>query len=128
MKNFWISFVKRDGGCMGRSGNLCIVWACLWQADVMQKLEMGEAILSVASSLVMAFMPVGFRSFISWSSCKSDGSTDSDVMLYVDYLGIYLLMDGCRLMRSRFYIDLCGRIYVNLNNDLPVHRKERFQI
>ena len=93
MKNFWISFVKRGMvAAWGGPAILCIVWACLWHADMMQKLEMGEAILSVASSLVMAFIAGGISVIYQLEQLpKAMAALIQMAVLYVDYLGIYLL-------------------------------------
>ena len=93
MKNFWISFVKRGMvAAWGGPAILCIVWACLWHADTMQKLEKGEAILSVASSLVMAFIAGGISVIYQLEQLpKAMAALIQMAVLYVDYLGIYLL-------------------------------------
>lgn len=83
----WCSKVDRGGPAI-----LCIVWACLWHADTMQKLEMGEAILSVASSLVMAFIAGGISVIYQLEQLpKAMAALIQMAVLYVDYLGIYLL-------------------------------------
>ena len=71
---------------------LCIVWACLWRADVIQEVGAGEAILSVVSSLVLAFIAAGISVIYQMEQLpKAMAALIQMAVLYVDYLGIYLL-------------------------------------
>lgn len=93
MKKFWMAFAKR--GMMAAWGGpviLCIVWACLWHVDVIQELGAGEAILSVVSSLVLAFIAAGISVIYQLEQLpKAMAALIQMAVLYVDYLGIYLL-------------------------------------
>ena len=80
MKNFWISFVKRGMvAAWGGPAILCIVWACLWHADTMQKLEMAFIAGGISVIYQLEQLPKAMAALIQMA------------VLYVDYLGIYLL-------------------------------------
>lgn len=93
MKKFWIEFLKR--GCVGAWGGpaiLCIVWACLKGAGVIETIEADTAILAVSSSIVMAFVAAGISVVHQMEQLpKSIAALIQMAVLYIDYLLIYLI-------------------------------------
>lgn len=93
MKKFWIKFLQR--GCMFAWGGpviLCVVWACLKKARVIESIEVDTAILAVISTLIVAFVAAGISVVHQMEQLpKSMAALIQMAVLYFDYLIIYLL-------------------------------------
>lgn len=93
MKKFWVEFLKR--GCAfawGGPAIVCIVWACLKAAGVIDTIEADTAILAVTSSIVMAFIAAGISVVYQMEQLpKSIAALIQMAVLYGDYLLVYLI-------------------------------------
>lgn len=93
MKTFWIHFLKR-GSQFAWGGPLiiCIVWACLKAAGVIETIAVDTVILAVLSSLVMAFVAAGISVVYQMEQLPTGMAALIQLaVLYADYLLIYLL-------------------------------------
>ena len=93
MKKFWESFFMR-GVVAGGGGPivLAIIYLCLGLSGVVQTLDVFQVVLGIVSSFVMAFVAAGISAVyqieklpLVWATLIQGG------VLYIDYLGIYLL-------------------------------------
>lgn len=93
MKKFWIEFLKRGSlFAWGGPAILCIVWACLKGAGVIDAIEANTVILGVLSSIVMAFIAAGISVVHQMEQLpKSIAALIQMSVLYIDYLVIYLI-------------------------------------
>lgn len=93
MKKFWIHFLKR--GCMfawGGPAILCIVWACLKKAGVIESIDADTAILAVISTMVVAFIAAGISVVHQMEQLpRGMAALIQMAVLYLDYLIIYLV-------------------------------------
>ena len=93
MKSIWKGFFQR--GLMFAWGGpfiMAIIWGCLQAAGVMQTLTVNEAILGVMSMTVMAFIAAGVSIVYQIESLpRAFAALIHAAVLYVDYLGFYLL-------------------------------------
>lgn len=93
MKKIWVEFIKR--GCLfawGGPAILCIVWACLKGAGVVESIEVNTVILAVASSIIMAFIAAGISVVYQMEQLpKSIAALIQMSVLYIDYLVVYLI-------------------------------------
>ena len=93
MKKFWMNFLKR--GCMfawGGPAVLCIVWACLRKAGVIESMDVDTAILAVISTMIVAFIAAGISVVHQMEQLpKGMAALIQMAVLYMDYLIIYLL-------------------------------------
>lgn len=93
MKKFGISFLKR-GSLFAWWGPaiLCIVWACLKKAGVIETVEVDTAILAVFSTIIVAFVAAGISVVYQMEHLpKGMAALIQMSVLYIDYLIIYLL-------------------------------------
>ena len=93
MKKFWESFFMR-GVVAGWCGPivLAIIYLCLGLSGVVQTLDVFQVVLGIVSSFVMAFVAAGISAVyqieklpLVWATLIQGG------VLYIDYLGVYLL-------------------------------------
>ena len=93
MKKFWESFFMR-GVVAGWGGPivLAIIYLCLGLSGVVQTLDVFQVVLGIVSSFVMAFVAAGISAVyqieklpLVWATLIQGG------VLYIDYLGVYLL-------------------------------------
>ena len=93
MKKFWKQFFMR-GIVAGGGGPvvLAIIFLCLGLSGVVQTLDVFQVVLGIVSSFVMAFVAAGISAVyqieklpLVWATLIQGG------VLYIDYLGIYLL-------------------------------------
>ena len=93
MKKFWKQFFMR-GIIAGGGGPvvLAIVYLCLGLSGVVQTLDVFQVVLGVLSSFLIAFVAAGITAVyqieklpLVWASLIQCA------VLYIDYLGIYLL-------------------------------------
>lgn len=93
MKKFWLEFIKR-GSLFSWIGPVivCIVWACLKGSGVVEMLNVNTVILAVISSMLMAFVAAGITAIHQMEQIpKGMAALIQMSVLYIDYLGIYLL-------------------------------------
>ena len=93
MKKFWLEFIKR-GTLFAWAGPtiVCIVWACLKGFSVVEMLDVNAVILAVISSMLMAFVAAGITAIHQMEQIpKGMAALIQMSVLYIDYLGIYLL-------------------------------------
>lgn len=93
MKKFIRNFCLR--GAMFAWGGpviLAIVWMCLKQAGVVSSLTVNEVALGIISTTVLAFIAAGISVVYQIESLpKSFAGLLQAAVLYLDYLGFYLL-------------------------------------
>lgn len=93
MKKFWLEFIKRGAlFAWGGPAIVCIVWACLNVAGVVNTLEVNTVILGIMSSMLMAFIAAGITVIHQMEQLpKGIAALIQMSVLYVDYLIIYLI-------------------------------------
>lgn len=93
MKKYVKKFIRR--GSMFAWGGpiiLAIVWMCLKSADVVSVLTVNEVVFGIISTTVMAFVAAGISIVYQIEELpKATAGLIQAVVLYIDYLGIYLL-------------------------------------
>ena len=93
MKNYVKNFFVR--GAMWAWGGpviLAIVWACLQTAGVVHRLTVNEVVLGIITTTVMAFVAAGVSIVYQIENLpKSFAALIQMSVLYIDYLGFYLL-------------------------------------
>lgn len=93
MKSFWKAFCQR--GLMGAWGGpfiLAIVWAILHANGVITGLTVHQAVCGILSMTVMAFIAGGVSLVYQIESLPTAfAALIHAAVLYVDYLGFYLL-------------------------------------
>ncbi len=93
MKNYVKNFFVR--GTMWAWGGpviLAIVWACLQTAGVVHGLTVNEVVLGIITTTVMAFIAAGVSIVYQIENLpKSFAALIQMSVLYIDYLGFYLL-------------------------------------
>ena len=93
MKKFWVDFLKR-GSMFAWCGPvvLCIVWACLKLAGVIEVIEAEKAVLAVLSTILIAFIAAGITAVYQLEFLpKGMAALIQMLVLYLDYLIIYLV-------------------------------------
>ena len=93
MKKFWLEFIKR-GALFAWAGPtvVCIVWACLKLAGVIEMLDVNTVILGVMSSMLMAFVVAGISVIHQMEQIpKGMAALIQMSVIYIDYLAIYLI-------------------------------------
>lgn len=93
MKKFIKEFALRGMTfAWGGPAVLAIVWFCLGKAGAASSLTVGEAVLGVFSTLVMAFIAAGISIVYQMEKLpKAFAGLIQFGVLYLDYLGFYLL-------------------------------------
>ncbi len=93
MKKYVKEFCKR--GTMfawGGPAVLAIVWLALEKAGVIQSLTVGQGVLGILSTTAMAFIAAGISVVYGIESLpKAFAGLIQMAVLYLDYLGFYLL-------------------------------------
>ena len=93
MKKHVKDFCKR--GMLAAWGGpviMAIVWLCLKAAGVVETLTVDEAVLGIISTTVMAFIAAGVSIVYQIETLpKSTAALIQMAVLYIDYMGIYLL-------------------------------------
>ena len=93
MKKFMLEFCKR--GLMFAAGGpliTAIVWFCLQAAGKVETLTVNEAVLAIVSTTLMAFVAAGISVINQTENVpKAFAALIQTSVLYVDYLGFYLL-------------------------------------
>lgn len=93
MKKFWLEFIKR-GTLFAWAGPtvVCIVWACLKVAGVIEMLDVNTVVLGVMSSMLMAFVVAGISVIHQMEQIpKGMAALIQMSVIYIDYLAIYLI-------------------------------------
>ncbi len=93
MKKYVKQFCRR-GAMFAWSGPavLAVVWFALEKAGVIQSLTVGQGVLGILSTTVMAFIAAGISVVYGIESLpKAFAGLIQMAVLYLDYLGIYLL-------------------------------------
>ena len=79
-------------GAWGGPVILAIVWMCLHKAGVIENLTVNEAVLGIFTTAIMGFLAAGVSVVYAIESLpKAFAGLIQGVVLYVDYLGFYLL-------------------------------------
>ena len=93
MKKHVMAFCKR--GLIAAWGGpviMAIVWLCLKSAGVVETLTADQAVLGIISTTVMAFVAAGISIVYHIETLpKSMAALIQMAVLYIDYMGIYLL-------------------------------------
>lgn len=93
MKKHVIDFCKR--GLVAAWGGpviMAIVWLCLKAAGVVETLTVDQVVLGIISTTFMAFIAAGISIVYQVETLpKSMAALIQMAVLYVDYMGIYLL-------------------------------------
>ena len=93
MKKHVKNFCKR--GLIAAWGGpviMAIVWLCLKSAGVVETLTVDQAVLGIISTTVMAFIAAGISIVYQIETLpKSMAALIQMAVLYIDYMGIYLL-------------------------------------
>lgn len=93
MKKFIKNFCSR--GAMFAWGGpviLAIVWMCLKRAGVVADITVNEAVLGIISTTILAFIAAGVSVVYQIENLpKSFAGLLQAAVLYIDYLGFYLL-------------------------------------
>lgn len=93
MKKHVIDFCKR--GLVAAWGGpviMAIVWLCLKAAGVVETLTVDQVVLGIISTTFMAFIAAGISIVYQLETLpKSMAALIQMAVLYVDYMGIYLL-------------------------------------
>lgn len=93
MKKHVIDFCKR--GLVAAWGGpviMAIVWLCLKAAGVVETLTVDQVVLGIISTTFMAFIAAGISIVYQIETLpKSMAALIQMAVLYVDYMGIYLL-------------------------------------
>ena len=93
MKKHVMAFCKR--GLIAAWGGpviMAIVWLCLKSAVVVETLTVDQAVLGIISTTVMAFVAAGISIVYHIETLpKSMAALIQMAVLYIDYMGIYLL-------------------------------------
>lgn len=93
MKKFWLEFIKR-GTLFAWAGPtiVCIVWACLKVAGVIEMLDVNTVVLGIMSSMLMAFVVAGISVIHEMEQIpKGMAALIQMSVIYIDYLAIYLI-------------------------------------
>lgn len=93
MKKFWLEFIKR-GTLFAWAGPtvVCIVWACLKVAGVIEMLDVNTVVLGVMSSMLMVFVVAGISVIHQMEQIpKGMAALIQMSVIYIDYLAIYLI-------------------------------------
>lgn len=93
MKSFWKRFVA-VGAMYSWAGPviIAIVWLCIHKAGAITTLTVEEVVLGILSSVVLAFIAAGISQIYHIESLPLATKTLIQcAVLYIDYLGIYLL-------------------------------------
>lgn len=71
---------------------LAIVWICLEKAHVVETVTVNEVVVGILSATVMAFIATGISIVYEIENLpKAIAGLLQGVVLYIDYLGLYLL-------------------------------------
>ncbi|MEE1075919.1 MAG: DUF3021 domain-containing protein [Acutalibacteraceae bacterium] len=105
MKKFWLEFIKR-GTLFAWAGPtiVCIVWACLKVAGVIEMLDVNTVVLGVMSSMLMAFVVAGISVIHQMEQIpKGMAALIQMSVIYIDYLAIYLINGWMPLKAVGFF-------------------------
>lgn len=94
MKNFIKEFCKRGlmWGAWGGPAILAIVWICLKYAGVVTVLNVDEVVFGIFSTIILGFIAAGISVVYQIESIpKGFAGLIQCSVLYLDYIGIYLL-------------------------------------
>lgn len=93
MKKFIKEFILRGAlFCWGGPVIVCIVWACLKAAGVIEVLSVNTVVLGIISSLLMAFVAAGISVVNQLEQLpKPIAAIIQAAVLYIDYLALYLI-------------------------------------
>ena len=105
---------------------LAIVWAVLKSSGVVETLTVNQAVLGIISTTVMAFIAAGVSVVYQIESLpKAFAGLIQASVLYIDYLGIYLLNGWIPLNRVWIFtiIFFVGFIVIWLAVYIPIKLK-----
>ena len=105
---------------------LAIVWAVLKSSEVVEMLTVDQVVLGIISTTVMAFIAAGVSVVYQIESLpKAFAGLIQAAVLYIDYLGIYLLNGWIPLNRVWIFtiIFFAGFIIIWLAIYVPIKLK-----
>ena len=105
---------------------LAIVWAVLKSSEVVEMLTVDQVVLGIISTTVMAFIAAGVSVVYQIESLpKAFAGLIQAAVLYIDYLGIYLLNGWIPLNRVWIFtiIFFAGCIIIWLAIYVPIKLK-----
>ena len=105
---------------------LAIVWAVLKSSEVVEMLTVDQVVLGIISTTVMAFIAAGVSVVFQIESLpKAFAGLIQAAVLYIDYLGIYLLNGWIPLNRVWIFtiIFFAGFIIIWLAIYVPIKLK-----
>ncbi len=113
-------------GAWGGPVILAIVWLCLKKAGVVTVLTVDEAVLGIFSTAVMGFLAAGLSVVYKIESIPiTFAGLINCVVLYLDYLGFYLLNGWLALNKVWIFtlIFVCGFVVIWLAIYIPIRIK-----
>ncbi len=105
---------------------LAIVWMCLHRAGVIESLTVNEAALGIFTTAVMGFLAAGVSVvYVVESLPKAFAGLIQGGVLYVDYLGFYLLNGWIPVNKIRIFtiIFVAGFLMIWLSIYIPIRIK-----
>lgn len=127
MKKFIRNFCSR--GAMFAWGGpviLAIVWMCLKRADIIINLTVDEVVLGIISTTILAFIAAGISVLYQIENLpKSFAGLIQAAVLYIDYLGFYLLNGWIPLQKIWIFtvIFVVGFIIIWFSIYIPIRIK-----
>lgn len=127
MKKFIRNFCSR--GAMFAWGGpviLAIVWMCLKRADILINLTVDEVVLGIISTTILAFIAAGISVLYQIENLpKSFAGLIQAAVLYIDYLGFYLLNGWIPLQKIWIFtvIFVVGFIIIWFSIYIPIRIK-----
>lgn len=113
-------------GAWGGPVILAIVWLCLKKAGVVTVLTVDEAVLGIFSTAVMGFLAAGLSVVYKIESIPiTFAGLINCVVLYLDYLGFYLLNGWLALNKVWIFtlVFVCGFVVIWLAIYIPIRIK-----
>lgn len=113
-------------GAWGGPVILAIVWTCLKKAGVVTTLTVDEAVLGIISTAIMGFLAAGISVVYQIESIpRMFAGLIQGAVLYLDYLGFYLLNGWIPLNKIWIFtiIFICGFALIWLAIYIPIRMK-----
>lgn len=125
-KNIKDFFMRGLAAAWGGPVIMAIVWAVLKSAGVIETLTVSQVVLGIISTTVMAFIAAGVSVVYQIESLpKAFAGLIQAAVLYIDYLGIYLLNGWMPLNKVWIFtlIFFAGFIVIWLAIFIPIKLK-----
>lgn len=113
-------------GAWGGPVILAIIWICLEKSGVVTTLTVDEAVLGIISTAIMGFLAAGISVVYQIESIpKMFAGLIQGAVLYLDYLGFYLLNGWIPLNKIWIFtiIFICGFTLIWLGIYIPIRMK-----